>query len=437
MQENKKKLSAKETILYIFESLIMFFDAIMALSMFMSRIAFAGIMFLLTAFVISPFCEKLLQKVPIVSVQNYRIKRVEVQIICSAVLFIIAVSFGALQTPTNTSKNGTPVIETVTQTATEKPTTETTEETELTTTTFIEAEIETTTTPTTTSAETEIETTTITTKNQTETSVKISTQDNLSSFLLALAPEITRDEVKKLAQSYNLFMDYKNTGTGIYKYRFANSEKVAKNINPEKGSVITASFNALQDNILEEITYFDEEKMVGGFWKLGDGYSMIDYNNPQIIADSSTSQIAINSFDEVVSYQPEISNKDNLLEELFMSVSESTTKNDIINYAKEHNLVYTFRGRGNENLIAYSNDVIEKFGNDGSYISFDYDSNEIITHLAYFEYPYQYKTGYSANYYSESYSYSELTGYYLYAYEKEPVQYVDARTLIDKINKSR
>ena len=388
MQGNKKQLSPKETILYAFESFIMFIDIIMALSYFFTVSTIAGLIFLLCAFLISPFCEKLFQKIPSPIFQTSVLTRVGIQIICSLVLFIVGVAVGATQSSTNVP-------------------------------------------------ETKIETITITAKKETDASDKISTQDNLSSFLLALTPETARDEVEKLAKNYGLFVNYRNTGTGIYKYRFANSKKVAETINPEKGSVITASFNALHDNILEEITYFDEERMVGGFWKLEDGYSMIDYNNPQMITDSFSSQIAINSFDEVINYQPQISNKDNLLEELFMSVSESTTKNDIVNYAKEHNLAYTFRGQGNENLIAYSNDVIEKFRNEGSYISFDYDSNEIITHLAYFEYPYQYKTEYSANYYSESYPYSELVGYYLYAYQKDPIQYTDARTLIDEINKSR
>lgn len=277
------------------------------------------------------------------------------------------------------------------------------------------------------------------TENPETTEPKTSSQNNLTEFLLELAPETARDEIEELAKKHGLIINNRNTGTGIYVYRIANSGKVSRNVNPENGSVVTVSFDALRDNILKEITYFDEERMIGGFWKPNNGYSMVDYNNPQIVADSSSSQIAIRSFQDVVDYQPEVSDKDNLLEELFLNVSENMTKSDIINYAKEHNLAYTFRGKGNKNLLAYSDDVIRKYGNtnEGSYLNFHYDSNEIITHLAYYEYPYYYETGYSANYYSESYNYSELTGYYLYAYKKDPIQYDDARSLIDEINNSR
>ncbi|MDE5755072.1 MAG: VanZ family protein [Oscillospiraceae bacterium] len=277
------------------------------------------------------------------------------------------------------------------------------------------------------------------TENSETTEVRVSLQSNLTEFLLELVPETARDKIEELAQKHGLMIDHRNTGTGIYVYRIANSKNVVKSVKPENGSVVTVSFDALHDNILTEITYFDEERMIGGFWKSDNGYSMIDYNNPQIVADSSSSQITVSSFQDVVDYQPKVSDEDNLLEELFLNVSESMTKSDLINYAEEHNLAYTFRGKGNENLLAYSDDVIKKYGNanEGSYLEFHYDSNEIITHLAYYEYPYYYETGYSANYYSDSYSYSELAGYYLYAYKKDPIQYDDARSLIDEINKSR
>ncbi|MDE6776384.1 MAG: hypothetical protein K2J25_00455 [Oscillospiraceae bacterium] len=192
MQENKKKSSGKEAILYIFESLIMLFDVIMSLGVFASGVVSAGIMFLVAAFVISPFCEKLLQKIPIVSVQNDRIKRVGIQIICSAVLFIIAVAVGALQMPTNTSKNETPVIETgIGQATSEEFTTETTEETKSTTTISIEVEIETTTT--TTSAETETETTTIEiTTETTTTTTKLETESTVTTTTTT-KPETTTE----------------------------------------------------------------------------------------------------------------------------------------------------------------------------------------------------------------------------------------------------
>ena len=90
-----KKLSVKEIILYIIEIIIMIFDVIMSLAGFISGIGSAGLFFLISAFLISPFCERLLRKCK--PIQNSMIARISIQFSLSVIAFII----GAAQLPKN------------------------------------------------------------------------------------------------------------------------------------------------------------------------------------------------------------------------------------------------------------------------------------------------------------------------------------------------
>lgn len=276
MQENKKKPSGKEAILYIFESLIMLFDVIMSLGMFASGVVSAGIMFLVTAFLISPFCEKILQKMPIVSVQNNRIKKVGLQMISSAILFIIAVFVGVLQMPANTSKNETPVIEAETQVTSEEFTAETTEETKLTTVTSIEAEIETTITTTTTSAETETETTTIeATTETTTTTTKLETESTVTTTTTT-KPETTTEL---------------NTGT--------TSDEDVTDVTLSHDTIASIMQLSLQQEMENSTVIYDEEVQayIISFWQDGLALSLT-------AMDSSSTEwknfkeISVNSADE-------------------------------------------------------------------------------------------------------------------------------------------
>lgn len=272
MQENKKKSSGKEAVLYIFESLIMLFDVIMSLGMFASGVVSAGIMFLVTAFLISPFCEKILQKMPIISVQNNRIKRVGLQMISSAILFIIAVVVGVLQMPANTSKNETPVIEAETQVTSEEFTAETTEETISTTTISIETEIETTTT--TTSAETEAETTTIETTVET-TTTKLETKSTVITTI-TIKPETTTEV---------------NTGT--------TSDEDTTDVTLSHDAIASIMQLSLQQEMENSTVTYDEEVQayIISFWQDGLALSLT-------AMDSSSTEwknfkeISVNSADE-------------------------------------------------------------------------------------------------------------------------------------------
>ena len=161
MPENFKKLSKKESILYAFELLIMLFDIFMALGSFFSISAFVGILFLLSGFLISPFCEKSFRKISSASFETSAITRVGIQIISSIVLFIIAVAVGASK----------PVPDPVQTTAPPEIMTSAVEQTESkpesNTTTMIETETETTVTTTTTVIK--VETTTTITRETTIT----------------------------------------------------------------------------------------------------------------------------------------------------------------------------------------------------------------------------------------------------------------------------
>ena len=165
--EYNKKLGVKKVILYSFESIIMLFDIIMSIGVFGTGSALAGFVLLLSAFLISPFCEKLFRKLPAPSFQNSTLVRVGIQILCSIILFVIGAVLLSVSTP-ETIETEMPVAEqttsekeSITTTADETgPATSTTIET---TTTIPETEVTTTTIATTTTTIPEIEATTATT----------------------------------------------------------------------------------------------------------------------------------------------------------------------------------------------------------------------------------------------------------------------------------
>ncbi|MDE5884760.1 MAG: hypothetical protein K2H29_06770 [Oscillospiraceae bacterium] len=172
MPESLKKLSKKESILYAFELLIMLFDIFMALGSFFSISAFVGILFLLSGFLISPFCEKLFRKIPSASFETSAITRVGIQIISSIVLFIIAVAVGASKPAPDPVQTTAPpeIMTSVAEQTESKP--------ESTTTTMIETETETTITTTTTVIE--VETTTSITTTIPETTTIITTETTIT-----------------------------------------------------------------------------------------------------------------------------------------------------------------------------------------------------------------------------------------------------------------
>jgi hypothetical protein len=256
--------------------------------------------------------------------------------------------------------------------------------------------------------------------------------NNLELFLLEINIDTAEDEIKSLAKTYGLKSDHKRTGTGKTNYRVAYTKDVANVNKKEKGSYISITYNNLKDDKMEEMVYFDEDKMVEGFWDETDGYSMIDYNNPQEYSD----RVAIESFNYLIEYSPVIDSEVNALEELFCGVNEDTTKEKILAFVEEKGLSYNSRGAGNEQIIAYTRNVQDKYGDDGTYITFDL-ANEKLACIEYHEFAIQYRNGYYAAYYTKEYTYNDYEGYYLMSYNEDPQSVQSAEALIETINGMR
>lgn len=234
--------------------------------------------------------------------------------------------------------------------------------------------------------------------------------DNLKQVFLALSSETSRDDIDSLAKQYGMYSSNRNTGTGTYVYRIAATKDIASVNTKAKGSFVSISFNALQNNAVTEITYFDVDSMIGGFWYPEAGYSVVDYNVPQIVFSRSedgterrSCMTPVDSANDIVTYVSTGHPDGNLLAQLFMSAHDGMTEEEIKGFISDNGLAYTSRGPGNEQTIAYSEDIVQKYGNDGSKITFDTDANGL-TRMIYYYYPSNYRQGYSAAFYSGSYA---------------------------------
>lgn len=268
--------------------------------------------------------------------------------------------------------------------------------------------------------------------------------DNLKQVFLALSSETSRDDIDSLAKQYGMYSSNRNTGTGTYVYRIAATKDIASVNTKAKGSFVSISFNALQNNAVTEITYFDVDSMIGGFWYPEAGYSVVDYNVPQIVFSRSedgterrSCMTPVDSANDIVTYVSTGHPDGNLLAQLFMSAHDGMTEEEIKGFISDNGLAYTSRGPGNEQTIAYSEDIVQKYGNDGSKITFDTDANGL-TRMIYYYYPSNYRQGYSAAFYSGSYatSHSLQPGFQLVQPGADPLHYDDASQLLQALHGS-
>lgn len=268
--------------------------------------------------------------------------------------------------------------------------------------------------------------------------------DNLKQVFLALSSETSRDDIDSLAKQYGMYSSNRNTGTGTYVYRIAATKDIASVNTKAKGSFVSISFNALQNNAVTEITYFDVDSMIGGFWYPEAGYSVVDYNVPQIVFSRSedgterrSCMTPVDSANDIVTYVSTGHPDGNLLAQLFMSAHDGMTEEEIKGFISDNGLAYTSRGPGNEQTIAYSEDIVQKYGNDGSKITFDTDANGL-TRMIYYYYPSNYRQGYSAAFYSGSYatSHSLKPGFQLVQPGADPLHYDDASQLLQALHGS-
>lgn len=297
--------------------------------------------------------------------------------------------------------------------------------------------------PNTTPATQTSDSTTTSQEGVSEESSKINTDvENLKQVFLALSAETKRDDIETLAKQYGMYSSNRNTGTGTYVYRIAATKDIASVITKAKGSFVSISFNALQDNAVTEITYFDVDSMIGGFWYPESGYSVVDYNVPQIVSTQSDNGIdrrscmaPVASANDVVAYVSTGHPDGNLLAQLFMSAHEGMTEEDIKTFVSDNGLAYTSRGPGNEETIAYSEDIVQKYGNDGSKITFDTDADGL-KRMLYYYFPSNYRLGYSAAFYSESYasSHNLQPGFQLLQSGADAVHYDDVSQLLQVLH---
>lgn len=262
--------------------------------------------------------------------------------------------------------------------------------------------------------------------------------EKLKQFFRALSSETKRDDIEALAKQNGMYSSDRNTGTGTYVYRIAASKDIASVNTKAKGSFVSISFNAFQDNAVTEITYFDVDSMIGGFWYPESGYSLVDYNVPQIVStqaesggDRRSCMTPVASANDIVAYVSTGRPDGNLLAQLFMSAHEGMTEEEIKTFISDNDLAYTSRGPGNEETIAYSEDIVQKYGNVGSKITFDTDANGL-TRMIYSYYPSYYRLGYSAAFYSESYasSHSLQPGFQLMQLGADAIHYDDPSQLL-------
>ena len=265
-------------------------------------------------------------------------------------------------------------------------------------------------------------------------------QPMLDEFFVTIGTAVSRSDIENIAKNIGLYIDYRNSGTGMYTYRIALEEKVASTIYREKGSHITVSFNGLEDNTLTEITYFDEERMVAGYWSTDTGYLLADYNYPQIVyraenTDKAYSRIPVSDPKEIIDYSFYGEPGENLLEVLFALITPETTKDDLLAFVDSYSLSYNSRGVGNEQIIAYCYEIGDKFGESGSYLTFSVDNNNLVTRITYLYYPANYKNGYRASFYSESYAerYSTPSGFVLES-EEGLTEYQSAEELLTRLH---
>ena len=229
--------------------------------------------------------------------------------------------------------------------------------------------------------------------------------DTLESFLYTLSPDLDMSTIESQAQELGLVTKSRKNGVGGKVYRIALNKNVADMNKPTKGSVITLTFDLLKNDSLKDVSYFEERRMISAFWSVNDGYTMIDYNNPSVFSG----RLAIDSFATLKGYQPDIVTEDNLLEQLFVGISDNVTKDQIMDLVEQAGLTYNPRGAGNEEYITYDQRVRDKYGDDGSYLLINF-TDGLVSKLEYHDFISSYWDGGYAVFYSQIYPYSNYAG---------------------------
>lgn len=213
-----------------------------------------------------------------------------------------------------------------------------------------------------------------------QTSAEAQVSSALDEFFLEVSADQPKDEVLAAAKKKGLQVATKNTNTGVTIYTITEKSK--------EEDYIKLSYNALRNNSLQVMIYFDADKAIEGHWTPEKGYSVADHNYPQLFyIDSETSKATnyfpVSSAEEVINFQLTNVTEPNKLEELFKMVTPEMTTEAFIQKAKELGLQYNSRGVGNEDIISYHYKVGAKYGENGSYLTFDTGKDDVVEKVEY------------------------------------------------------
>ena len=256
--------------------------------------------------------------------------------------------------------------------------------------------------------------------------------DSLAQFLYALSPQADMASIESQGKSAGLYVNSRMNGIGGREYRISASKETADLYSPAKGSYITLTFDLLDGDALKAVTYFEERRMISAFWTKNEGYTMIDYNDPA----GHSGRVPMDSFAALQGYVPSAASEDNLLEMLFLHITDGISRDRVLSAADKAGLSYNPRGAGNESYITFDPRVREKYGDDGTYLIIDF-TDDCVSRLEYHDYVASYWQGSYAAFYTQSYAYNDYSGFYVVNSQGEAIPVDSARAAIDAVQADR
>ncbi len=240
-------------------------------------------------------------------------------------------------------------------------------------------------------------------------------QDNLQNYLDEIVnTDISSYDVPtKLAEKYGL-----DCYSGIGSYIVANQGDLNVNKVSDGKDYISFEADYSNDYAIENIEYFNNEKLIYGYYRPDWGYYYRDLNNPQrgmVVQikksydgeeDHITDYIAVQGLDELLAYvnsDHDYSNTCEELEQFFCQINASMGEVELCDFTREAGLCpdvsATIGGWDELVRIAYSDNVAEANGNfdycdeDGTKINVRYRSTDdpmsgpfVITSIEYMNY---------------------------------------------------
>jgi len=198
--------------------------------------------------------------------------------------------------------------------------------------------------------------------------------DALDAFFMEITPYMSRDEIKSLASVHGLYFNANKVGTGDYTLRITRTSRhgINNTFSPEteKQDCIAITIDALNNDKIECIEYFNLSRMVSGFYFAdgnqyhGSGYYLVDYRQTQKGNDYCNNKVSyqpMTSAQSIVQYIPTVRDNDsNPLIELFLQINEHYSESDIISFVESKNLCYDTRFYSGVTTycISYSDDIV-------------------------------------------------------------------------------